>query len=79
MIAIMVDLHVAEIAIQEYPTEEQDSIKMIFVTQIFSIHNTDKKKFENEYNTLLLNPLLNSKLQSEVLDTIKSIQNKFRG
>ena len=76
MVAIMVDLHVAEIAMQEYPQEQQDSIKMIYVTQIFKIHNVDKSIFEKNHGSLLKNPLLNSAVQAEVLDTIKVLNLK---
>jgi hypothetical protein len=79
MVAIMVDLHVAEIAIQEYPQEQQDSIKMIYVTQIFEIHKTDKKLFEENYASLLKKPVLNSNVQSEVLDSIKVLNLKNQG
>jgi hypothetical protein len=78
LIAIMIDLHVAEIAIQEFPPEQQDSMKMIYVTQIFTIHKTDKSKFESSYNELLKNPVLNSHIQTAVLDTIKVLQEKIR-
>lgn len=79
MVAIMVDLHVAEIAMQEYPQNQQDSIKMIYVTQIFEIHKTDKKLFDKSHAELLKNPLLNSNVQTEILDTIRVLNLKNQG
>jgi Domain of unknown function (DUF4296) len=78
MIAIMIDLHVAEIAIQEFLPDQQDSMKTIFVTQIFKIHKTDKAKFESNFKKLIGNAELNSSVQTEVLDSVRSINEKYK-
>ena len=76
LIGILADLHVAEAAIGQYREEKKDSMRKLFITEIFEIQKVDKILFDTIIAQLNTYPQLNYEIQKMVFDSLKSIENK---
>jgi hypothetical protein len=76
LVGILADLHVAEAAIGQYTEEKKDSMRTLFVTEIFQIQKIDKALFDTIVSQLNYHPELNYEIQRMVFDSLKSLENK---
>lgn len=70
MVNILADIYVAEASLIEYTADKQDSMRKLFITEIFTIHNMDKGYFDSIQKVLSHNTDLFNDVHHEVLDTI---------
>ena len=76
LVGILADLHVAEAAIGQYREEKKDSMRSLFIAEIFEIQNVDKVLFDAIVVQLNSYPQLNYEIQRMVFDSLKSLENK---
>lgn len=70
MVNILADIYVAEASLIEYTADKQDSMRKLFITEIFTIHNLDKDYFDSIQKVLSHDVELFNDVHNEVLDTI---------
>lgn len=70
MVDVLTDVYIAEAALLEYTTVTHDSMRKMFITQIFTIHQMDKNYFDSIQKILSLNIDLFNDVHQEVLDSI---------
>lgn len=70
MVSILTDIYLAEAALIEYSTEKQDSMRKLFITEIFTIQKTDKALFDSTLVLLGKNALLYNDIHNEILDSL---------
>jgi hypothetical protein len=77
LIPLMIDMHVAEAALQQFQTQEKDSMKAVFITQILKIHKLDKKDLEKIMSDLRSDAFLNSMIQEQVMDSVRVFEERI--
>ncbi|MCB0646198.1 MAG: DUF4296 domain-containing protein [Saprospiraceae bacterium] len=70
LVNILADIYVAEASLIEYTADKQDSMRKLFITEIFTIHNLDKTYFDSIQRVLSNNVDLFNDVHHEVLDSI---------
>lgn len=79
LLNVLVDLHIAEGATQRFSTQEQDSVKNMFLTQILEIHHIRKGQIDSTLEKLYQQPERYQAMQSSVLDSMRNLEKKIKG
>ena len=78
MVPLLVDLSIAESSIERNMSTKKDSLRIAYRSKITAIYNLTSDRIDSNLNLLSLNPNLNSELQKEVLDSLKSIDKQSK-
>ncbi|MBK7871395.1 MAG: DUF4296 domain-containing protein [Saprospiraceae bacterium] len=70
LVAILVDVHLAEAAMQEMPSIIQDSVGRIYYNQIFRIHQVSEADFNKTIYLLKMNPAKMESVYKKVSETL---------
>lgn len=70
MIAVLVDVHVAEAAMQNLSNNQKDSIAQVYYGQIYQIHGLTKEQFAADIDYVTHHPKLMENLYSKVLENL---------
>lgn len=70
MVNVLTDIYMAEASLIEYTSDKQDSMRKLFTTEIFTIHQIDKNYFDSIQQILSQNIPLFTDVHNEVLDSI---------
>ena len=79
LINILTDIYVAETAVKEHNSKNKDSLKNLYFTEIYEIHDIKEDELKSNLDKLSRNFQLNEQIQKQVLDSLKKIQTyKYR-
>jgi beta-lactamase class D len=78
MIALMVDLTVADAAAQSLTGEMRDSVVHYYKHLIEQIHGMKMADIEKNLQLLYANPALNGEIQKSLVDSIKLIDERWK-
>jgi hypothetical protein len=67
---IMIDLYIANAAVEMSPDKNKDSLKRIYHTEICKIHDISSKELKECIGYVNSNLKLNSRLQREIIDSL---------
>ena len=71
LVSVLLDVYIAEAALLEYEKTYQDSMRKMFITEIFTIHKLDKVLFDTTMVQLAQDPELYKDIHSQVTDSLK--------
>lgn len=74
---ILVDVHMAEAAIQPIVGLKKDSLKELYFSQIFEIHQVHPVDFEATMEILQTNPARMKKIYKEMTEEVKSKKKEY--
>lgn len=76
---ILVDIHMAETMIKQHPSLQKDSLKKLYYTEIYTIHQIDTQELKKNLAELGNDVKLNEEVRKQVIDTLRKIQTyKYR-
>ncbi|MEZ4907900.1 MAG: DUF4296 domain-containing protein [Saprospiraceae bacterium] len=79
---VMFDIHTAEFIVTKTPVDIRDSIEDLYIDQIMTIHNIDRRDFEHDMEILRNNPerfeKFYEKLQEESKEFSKEESEKLK-
>lgn len=79
LVNILTDIYVAETTVKEHSSKNKDSLKNLYFTEIYEIHDIKQEELRSNLDKLSRNFQLNEQIQKEVLDSLKKIQTyKYR-
>jgi len=79
MIAILLDIHVAEAAVQMERANKKDSLLHLYYQDIYRIHNITKEDFERNLEAWFDNPEVADQLYEKVIEGLnKSEADNFK-
>ena len=76
MVDILVDVYVAEAALQLVFETEKDSVANLYYDQIFTIHEVDRSQFYENVSILRDYPSLTKRVYGKVVEQLKAIEKK---
>ncbi len=71
LVSVLLDVYLAEAALLEYEKSYQDSMRKMFITEIFTIHKIDKVLFDTTMVQLAQFPELYKDIHSQITDSLK--------
>lgn len=74
MIALLLDVHLAEAATQTEKSNKKDSLLHLYYQDVFRIHNISKEDFERNLEAWFDNPELADKLYEKVVESLNKIE-----
>ena len=75
---ILMDVHVAEAALQPLVGQKKDSLKELYFSQIFEIHEVHPVDFEATMEILQNNPKRMKKIYKELTEDVQEKKMEFR-
>ena len=70
LVNLLVDVHVAEAAVQDLYGETKDSVGQVYYHQIYQIHNIDQSLFDTTLAVLRRNPEYAGRVYQKVMQEI---------
>lgn len=78
LITVLVDVHVAEAAMQELPSEKRDSLGKVYYQKIFSLHGVTEADFNKSMFLIRQDPEDLEALYKEVISTLEKKDEEVR-
>lgn len=79
MIAVLLDIHLAEAAVQTEKNTKKDSLLHLYYQDIYRIHNITQEDFERNLEAWFDNPEIADKLYEKVVESLnKSEADNFK-
>jgi hypothetical protein len=79
LIHILIDKHIAEMAVDEHISQNKDSLKNLYFTEIYTIHKINPEILQADISKLEKDVILYEEILRNVIDSIKKIQTyKYR-
>lgn len=79
MIAVLLDIHLAEAAVQTEKNAQKDSLLYLYYQDIYRIHNITQDDFERNLEAWFDNPEIADKLYEKVVESLnKSEADNFK-
>jgi len=79
MIQILVDIHIAEAAIQNMTSTIKDSLGTLYYGQIYQIHEVEEAFFLEDFERMRSNPEDTRRIYEKVLEEISKMEAKIKG
>lgn len=76
-ISILLDINIANIAKNKYPTTLKDSIIKVYKTQICDMHQLKEEEFDTLMWMIQNDFDRHNRLYSKLIDTLKKLENDF--
>ena len=70
MVQILVDVHIAEAAMQNLSIPTKDSLTELYYSQIFEIHNITPEQFQKDMDFIKHDPLTLERLYDRVMEVL---------
>lgn len=74
LVSLLIDVHVAEAAVQDLYGEAKDSVGQAYYEQIFQIHDIDQSLFDTTLAVLRRNPEYAGRVYQKVMQEIDRLQ-----
>lgn len=68
----MIDMYIANAAVEMNPEKNKDSLKKIYITEICKIHDITAKDLQQCIEYVNRDTALNAKLQREIIDSVSN-------
>ncbi|NUN99774.1 MAG: DUF4296 domain-containing protein [Saprospiraceae bacterium] len=70
LVSLLVDVHIAEVAIQDAPAAAKDSVAALWYGYVFKQHNVQKEDFEQSIKALRSDPKRIGKVYEKVQEEL---------
>ncbi len=74
MIEVLVDVHVAEAALQNLSSDTKDSLMVVYYDQIYDIHGITATQFEQDMTYIKRHPKTMEKIYEKVLEQLNKLE-----
>ena len=66
LVPVLMDIHLAEVALQQVGKLSRDSVQEVYFGQVFAIHDVQKEDFDKTVEIMRRDPLLLQEIYNEV-------------
>ena len=79
MIAVLIDMHMAESMIEKLPVLDRDTVGNVYYRMIYRTHGISKEDFDESISILREDPVRLNKVYSEILEQLNVLEATSRG